>query len=414
MVHIGVVGHGDVAEIIATAVDAGTGVTRTSRFPTVAALEAHLGEGEPAADAWLFTDIHTHHEAEAAGLLDRPAAYVIYTAGALQQVLITALRAGRDITRVSIDTMSDASVTRAYAGADMRDIDAVDVLPFRPGLTAADYAAFHRERVAAGAELAVTCAADVAEALAPDTPVVLMRPLREVIDSAVDALVVEVQERDAEGAQIAIGHVEADAPGLLASLSGDFDGWVSMNPATVLVSTRGGLESATRTFTTFPLVDDADLVPGRLRIGFGIAFSAAEASRLADRALKRAQLLGERSAVVMGRHGVHLVHVASEPGGAADKRGGDTDLESLALRAGLSVRNLRSIFDYGRSTNPMTARGLAGHLGIQDRSARRILNQLDNAGLAERSVEPVNGSGGRPAATYLVSIPSTVEAGGPR
>lgn len=406
MVHIGVVGHGELAQAVAHAVDAWDGTTSTSRFPTTGALASHLSVGGTAADAWLFTSIHNYRQADAAGLLDRPAAYVTYTAGALQQVLITACRTGHDVANVSIDTMSEAAVSRAYAGAELRDIGSVRVLPFRPELSSADYVMFHREQSATGAELAVTCSGDVAEQLRPHVPVVLIRPLREVIDSAIDTLVVEVGERAAEGAQIAIGHVDTDAPGLLASLSGDFDGWVTTHPATVLVSTRGGLEQATRAFTAFPLVDSADLLPGRLRIGFGIAFSAAEASRLADRALKRAQLLGERSAVVLGRHGAHLVHVGSAggstPGTAA--AAGVPDLQSLALRAGLSVRNLRTVAKYAESTNPMTARGLASHLGIQDRSARRILNQLDNAGLAVRSAEAVAGTAGRPAASYLLTL----------
>lgn len=412
MVNIGVVGHGEVAEAVA-AVVAADERAQVSRHPTVQDVASHLTQTTPGVDAWIFTSIHNYHQAEAAGLLDRPAGYVSYTAGALQQVLISALRAGRDIARLSVDTMSEAAVERAYAGAGLHDVATVQVCPFSPGLTTADYVSFHQERRRAGADLVVTCEPLVAEQLHDPGSVVLMHPLREAVDSTIEALVVEVRERSAGGAQIAIGHADADAPGLLASLGASFDGWVTTHPTTVLVSTRSGLEKATRAFTTFPLVDDAELVPGRLRIGFGIAFSAAEATMLADRALKRARLLGERAAVVLGRHATHLLHVCgaeSAPAGSGSAM--EPDLDSLARRAGLSVRSLRGVAHYAASSNPMTVRGLAEHLGVQDRSARRILNQLHEAGMAVRSVEAATGASGRPAATYLVTVPAGVGVDG--
>jgi hypothetical protein len=412
VVRIGVVGRGDLTRDVAAIVEAaGHSAVSAPGLSTTAALADHLA-GEPAAaDAWLFTSIHTYHQAEAAGLLDRPAAFVSYTAGALQQALITAFRDGVDIARLSVDTISEAAVRRAYAGAELRDLDGVQVLPFRANLATADYASFHRTHAGAGAALAVTCSVDVAEQLAGDIPVVLVHPVREVIGAAVDSLVVEVEEREAGLAQIAVGHIDADVPSLLAPFSRDFDGWLTTQPSTVLVSTRGGLERATQGFTAFPLVDDVGAVPGRLRVGFGIAFSAAEATRLADRALHRAQRLGERAVVVLGRYGTHLVHVADAAGdqGVEAPGGREGDLGALAVRAGLSVDNMHKVVDFAEAVNPMTASQLARHLDIQDRSARRILNQLDSAGLAVRSVNPAAGSSGRPAVSYLLAVGTAAE-----
>ncbi len=52
----------------------------------------------------------------------------------------------------------------------------------------------------------------------------------------------------------------------------------------------------------------------------------------------------------------------------------------------------------------VTTRDVAGHLGIQQRSARRVLNRLERAGLARESGRRLPEEGGRPLFLYRLKL----------
>jgi hypothetical protein len=229
-----------------------------------------------------------------------------------------------------------------------------------------------------------------------------------------------------EDAQIALGLVEldpADSPaavgavnnqdeGLLreaAALGGSLAGFTRSpgppaSPAVVhlLVTTRGPLADATGNFTALPMLRRLADHHAVVRIGFGLGRSAAEAESLARRALSRARRVGPVAAVLSLRGDTDLVLESTTP----PLRPREASLAVLSQRVGLSVptlERLRTVRDYAGAA-PLTTREVASRLGVQQRTARRMLHRLELAGLAERTGNLTSGASGRPLTLYRLAI----------
>jgi response regulator of citrate/malate metabolism len=111
--------------------------------------------------------------------------------------------------------------------------------------------------------------------------------------------------------------------------------------------------------------------------------------------------LGEVAAVLSLRGDTDLVLESTAP----PPRPGEVNLAILAQRVGLSVptlERLRSVRD--RAGASLTTREVATRLGIQQRTARRLLHRLELAGLAERTGNLTSGGSGRPLTLYRLTL----------
>jgi response regulator of citrate/malate metabolism len=101
------------------------------------------------------------------------------------------------------------------------------------------------------------------------------------------------------------------------------------------------------------------------------------------------------------RNDIDLVLV----GGAAPRAQQRSKLQLLAQRAGLSKATLERLQELVRASDDgLTTRSVADHLGIQPRTARRVLNRLERAGLADATGTQLGTGSGRPLVVYRVHL----------
>lgn len=402
---IGVVGPHDLVDDVAATCEEQPGVSarrldydHESQAPAI--VEAHAGQVE----AWLFTGVVPYTLAREAEVLTRPATFVDYTGATLLQAAVRLLRAGRDVTRISIDTLTGADVSTTFAEAGL-PVDQVRTLPYRSGLNSAEVVTFHRRQRRAGAEVAVTCISSVYEALRDELPVFRLAPSNHSVRTALRQLLLHASSQAQEDAQIALG---------LACLPGGDDGLLKEVAALggtlarfggdthLIVTTRGPLHDATAGFTALPMLRRLADRHDTVQIGFGLGRSAAEAENLARRALSRARRVGAAAAVLSLRGDTDIVLEST----TVPPPVSDVNLTVIAQRVGLSVPTLLRLREVRHAVGgePLTSREVADQLNVQQRTARRMLHRLELAGLAERTGNLSSGTSGRPLTLYRLTL----------
>lgn len=405
---VGVVGPHDLVDHVAAICAERPGV-RVHRLPYDHESRASgLVAGHAAAvDAWLFTGIVPYTLAEAD--LTRLAAYVDYSGSTLLQALVRLLRDGHDVTRVSVDTLDPAQVRAVLREAGVPATE-VAVLPYRPGTPSDRFVEFHRghaDRHGAAA-VAITCLTSVHEALAGELTTFRLAPSAGSIREAVHQLLLATTSQVQEDAQLVLGLVDGDDPdALLADLAREtaiLGGSLSRaeDGTALVVTTRGPFHDATNGVTTLPMLARLARRRAVVHAGFGLGRSGAEAERLARRALGRARKHGAVAAVASMRNDLDLVLESDAPP-AGPPPGQSPSV--LAGRVGLSTTTLDRLHELVAATGDgITTRDIAAGLGVQLRTARRMLQRLEMAGLAQRSGRLGAQGTGRPLEVYRVTL----------
>ncbi|HEX2132247.1 MAG TPA: hypothetical protein VHH15_11860 [Actinophytocola sp.] len=396
---IGVVGPDDLVDDVAATCEEQPEVTalrfdydHESRAPEL--VEAHA----PEVDGWLFTGIVPYLLARDAGQLTRPAGFVDYSGDTLLSALVRLQHAGHDVTRLSIDTLPAADVTGAFRDAGL-PADGVGTQPYRQSLTTESLVAFHRGNPS---QLAITCLNSVYEQLRDELTVLRLVPSKHSVRLALRQLLSAAEGQVTEDAQIVLGLVEVtDDEGLLREAAA-LGGTVAAYRAGVhlLVTTRGPLHEVTGGFTGLPMLARLAANQPVVHIGLGMGRSAAEAESLARRALARARRIGDVAAVLCLRADTDIVLEGTTQHTATPNLG------VLSRRVGLSTATLEKLYAAAEAGGgePLNTREIADRLGVQQRTARRMLNRLELAGLAERTGSQASGGSGRPLTLYRLTL----------
>jgi hypothetical protein len=405
MVTVGVVGPRDLVTSTCEVVGSMPGVAPValpyhSETETVEIVRGAPGE----VDAWLFTGIVPYQAASEAGLLDRPASFVNYTGAPLLTAMIQLLRNGHDPSSFSIDVLDVGQVEETLKEAGIPTSGA-HVLPYRRGLTAQDIIEFHQERAAEGVAVAITCLRSAYDVLKAETTAIRLAPSIHSVRYAMQQLLVAFGKARSDDAQVAVGVCAVDAAAeqdLRREASGLGGSVVAQGDGQFFIfTTRGPLEVATSGLTELPLVAKLGASHGTVRVGFGIGGTAAEAEALARRALSRAGRLGKQAAVVSMRNDIDLTL-----SGGAPRSPRRPSLSLLSQRAGLSkatlVRLQEMLAEQGGAA--VTTRSVAAALGVQQRTARRVLNRLERAGAAQSTGRQGLEGSGRPLVTYQLNL----------
>ena len=350
----------------------------------------------PGIDVWLFASRVAYTYARQAGVLRKPATYVPLGGSALYAALLRAARKGDyDLSRLSVDVLSRAEVEDAFADLGLAS-GGVHVRE-EPGGAAA-LAAFH-ERLWRRHEtaIAVTCMESVAQRLtALDIPVLVVRPTRSAIASALRTATLLGTQRRLEDAQLAVAVVEVpalrgtprrssprqpreelrlivhrlllqEAQRIKAALS------PAGEDSFLVTATRGSLSGATDGFRVPPFAERARAELGIvLEVGVGLGLTAQDAEAHARAALARGHADPDARGFALDREGHALVPWPREP---------------VGVRAG----NPRGMATLSRLTDQLPGDSgplvvdaeTAGRLlGVTSRTARRLLRTLAEEGLA--------------------------------
>lgn len=359
-----------------------------------------------------------HHErAKEAGQLDVPSLHVPLTGEALYVALMRAHRAGVDIERISIDSLSLADVTEAYTELDM-STDHVAVMPYDRAADAGDYLQFHRD----GLEhrrtvLALTTFYDVQQQLG-DTGLAVqrMRPTRSTVRQTLTTALLLARGSRLHQTQIAMLAVQVPPTGS-GTLEGPSHYWqqdVALSVQRLLLdevrrsgailqprsesrfmitTTRGGLEEITADLTAAPFLSRCrDQLGLDLWVGAGLGTTAQEAERHALAAMESAAAArtGDHAALVDVDGSERLLpRTDSDPAPpGADQRSGEI-LRTL-------INGRRGAGDTDQSELTVGVDDVAQILAVTPRSARRICKMLIDAGLAWPTQAVRSSSGGRP------------------
>jgi hypothetical protein len=293
-----------------------------------------------------------------------------------------------------VDVLTRAEVEDAFADLDL----SASSVHVREGpANAATLAAFHERLWRRGATAAaVTCLESVAQRLtALDIPVLVVRPTRSAITSALRTAALLGAQRRLEDAQLAIAVVEVptlrqmprrpsprqpreelrlvvhrlllqEAHRIKATLS------PAGEDCFLVTATRGSLAGATDGFRVPPFAERARAELGIvLEVGVGLGLTAQDAEAHARAALARSHDPGARG-FALDREGHALVPGPREP---APARAGNP--RGMAMLSRLSDK----LPDNG-GPHVVDAETAGRLLGVTSRTARRLLRALAEEGLA--------------------------------
>ncbi|MEV7229513.1 MULTISPECIES: hypothetical protein [Polymorphospora] len=407
---VGIVGPVDLVDSVAALCEQSPGVS-VVRCPYAHETDAPalVRDHSAQVDAWLFTGIVPYTLAGNAS--PRPSAFVDYTRETVLEAWVRLASAGRDIARTSIDTVRTTEI-RDLSTAVGIDPAAIRSVAYRPDIDSAQLIAFHRANPDPTWS-AITCVSSVHEALRDEMTIIRLAPSPHAVRTALHQLLLATTNQIHEDAQVVLGLVDAagaadsavterlaaEVSALAGTLSRTGDGTY------LLVTTRGALAGATNDFTDAPFLRRFEEASIDAYVGFGLGRTAAEAERLARRALNRAHAHKGPAAVAAFRNDIDLLLASGgrQPGGDET---GPPAIGVIAARVGLSAATLGRLQQLweGGTGAPITSRVVAAELGVQLRTARRMLQRLEYAGYAERAGIETTGSTGRPRTQYLLRL----------
>jgi hypothetical protein len=368
-------------------------------------------------DACLFASRVPYEYARRAAVLTVPATYIPLGGSALYAAMLRATREGLDISRSSIDVLSQADVEDAFAEAGLT----ASALHVREEISSAAVIASFHDRLWQRSETAVafTCLPSVARKLsAAQVPVFPIRPTGSAIRSALRTGALLAGYRRLENAQLAVVIVEVPtlrdtirrgAPRqareelrltvhrFLVQEAQRIHATVSpmSEHGFLVVATRGSLSQAAEGMGGPPFVERARAELGiGIEVGVGGGRTEHEAEARARAALGRPAPALRSAGQTRDRAGQPLVPGprTASPAASATRRGLDT---LIRLAEKLSATGATPVVD---------AETAGRLLSVTPRTARRLLATLVEEGLAwplppSRSPQP-----GRPRQAYRLVI----------
>lgn len=396
-------------------------VTRSYEAPEDALRLAD--ELDVVSDVILFSGRLPYLVASASGTHRATLQYVPHEGTDLYRTLARiALESPGGLPRLSLDSIDPVIVGETFADLGLPAPEHVLELPlpgpdspFDPGRLSGG----HADLFAAGeVELCLTCVKAVhAELVRREVPSVRIVHSRLVVREALRRASLAVQLAQAEAARLAVcvveltpaaraldgraagGTVARDIARRYAELLGGTVTSVDRNEA-VIHTSRGIVERHVRMEPS----DRASLMRTEYRdlvnVGVGLGESAATAEVHARRALafaKRHRVPGlyAEDGVIVPLHG---------GAGAIPSREQRPRWRQMADELGVSPATLQRLVEALRVLNPsaFTARQLAAAYGVQSRSARRLIADLDRAGVIEATGMEQGPGAGRPQVVYRV------------
>jgi len=407
-VTIGVVGPGDLVELVLALRGRPAEV---SLVPLVYEHEEQasrlVAAEQERVDGLLFTGVVPFAQARADGVLRRPAEHVSYSGATLLRALVEQLRLGHDAASLSIDTLTRAQVIETMTEAKL-PTDRVRVLEYRAGITSEEVVEFHRAAgKEAGTKLAITCLGSAYRVLEQEMYSVRLAPSRHSIREALRHLVLTVTNLRTGDAQVAIGLIDLDGAEdaeLQRGISPLGGALARVDDVYLVVSTAGLLDQATGHYQDLPLLSQLSARHEQVHIGFGVGRTAAEAQSLARRALGRARAVGPAAVTIALADDTDIIVKAGHPADALPT----DDLSLLARRAGLNPTTLRQLralsAERPADSDLLTASDVAAYLGVQERTARRVVKRLERSGIAEVVSAQRDGHSGRPRLLYRIRL----------
>ncbi|WP_248923912.1 hypothetical protein [Paenibacillus hamazuiensis] len=358
----------------------------------------------------------------------KPLLYIPHTGTALYRTLfeMNYHHAIRPL-RISIDTLSEQDVREAFQEMELPFEEVyMNTVYKEPD----EWGRFHLDLWQAGKiDAAITTlSATMGFLQKNNVPVFRIRPTRSTIRSCIDNAIQVGMLKDAQKGQILIQLIQIDQFNNLVHYLGseyaaqqiqlelhkrlldyarDIEGAFTAlgRDSFFLVTTHGAYKKYTEDRLINPIPERVlENLPVRISVGIGEGLTGIEAEMHAKIALKHAQDEGGDCAYFASLNG--------EVSGPLDNEAAMTynyqlvgDMVQIAQEAGISPKTLAKISHLldKLERREISSMEIAQHFKITPRQARRILNQLENAGVAVKIGEEGHSASGRPRIIYRIS-----------
>jgi hypothetical protein len=364
-------------------------------------------------DAAVFPGPMHYDLAREAGYLSVPSSYVRLSGAALYSTLLRGrVHDQLDLTRISIDSLSREAVEEAYEEIEVPS-GGVHIAPYTDPASALEFADFHRPLLRSGAAtMALTTILSAEQQLrAEGFPVMRILPTRATVRQALETAVLLGRGTKLEGQQIAMLAVQVLTEGSLASNTSYWQQEAALSVhrmlldqartvgATVarrgdgqfgITTTYGGLDVLTSHLQHAPFVTAVRQQLGvPVAVGIGVGHTARDAEANAYAGLESALERRGEAAVYVDGGETQLVLSVSPPR-AETALGGDRSRAAQVLA--------RIIAAHPAADQPLVVdvEDVSAALEVTDRTGRRLLKQLVEAGLAWPLPPQPSPGGGRP------------------
>jgi DNA-binding transcriptional ArsR family regulator len=386
---------------------------------------ALAAEIDPACSVILFTGrvpfVLTRARLELTAFSD----YVPHSGVDLYRTLVVLLqRFEGGLPRVSIDTIDGEVIRENFAEVGLEPpVHVFDLDPVlsEGGAGTDAIAGFHQRLYEAGAvDLCITCLASVRDRLqAADVPVERVEHTHGQLRDSLRWATLTSQLQRSEAAQVAALSLtdavddqrdQTEVAAVLQTLASQLQGELvtSESGAATIVTTRGAVERQLTGSDAFRSTLERLAAAGAWA-GVGLGHSVAHAYEQARYAKTVAQATLEHQVVLPDGTVLRLGDGSDHPLRVRDP---GERLQRIARRGGIGHMTLSrlqaAMATLGRSD--VTAKELARAYGVEPRSARRLLNALLKAGVAEPAGAMSAARAGRPQVVYKINLEALLDS----
>ena len=390
-------------------------------------------------DTWLFASPAPLEYCRGAGVISCPAVAIRLAGEPLLAALLTAGRAGVDLTAVSFDTFSEPAVAQAFSALGI----AADGVHVREQLTSpASLASYHARLWRVGqTSAAVTCLDEVARRLAASqVPVITVRPTGAAVASALELATLTAGRRMLAESQFAVALVEVpalrDDDGAAGSRQAQEEVRLTVQRFLVREAQRIDATVSRATDSSFLVLGTRGSIAAaggerpfaaRARTALGLDLEVGVGTGRTERAAEdraRIRLRDQRQATAAGparsrRRADAASAGGSEPAGQPARQANgqaaaevDRDVTRRPKQAADSLSRLRSLEKLAKlaqklaaDASPVVDAELTGQLlSVTPRTARRQLRALADQGLALPLPPSRTRHPGRPRHAYRLVI----------
>ena len=388
----------------------------------------------PEFDMWLFSGIVPYHYGLSVAT-HKPVFYIPHVGSSLYRALFEITHIKKlELGRISFDTYSQDDVEEFFKDINL-PLPTIYVKPFVDVASAKAFASHHYELWQQGRiDVAVTCFLETFEKLKElGVPVIRVTPTRSNIRTTLDVTINSYLAERFKGSQLAIQQVAIDEYNDIVRASSSYNvKRMEMRLYNILVdyaemlkgslvsrgdgqytlySTRGMLEEGTNALTIIPILQEiACQVKAAVSGGIGFGVTAYDAEQNAFAALGMAQQKGkglwmavsdERKVIGPLSSAVRLEYSIQADAVACRRMANQLRLSVT------TVNRLLAVVDK-LDKDTIGAEELAVYLNMTARSARRILTNLVDNGLAEFAGEELIAKG-RPRRFYRIRLKLLLE-----
>lgn len=387
-----------------------------------------LNRAEEIADGLIFTGLGFVNISKKLNILSIPVEFVKRDGSCIIKTFWDLRDRKLTPKRISMDVVGEHLFADVCQELEL-SFDQAYLFPYNPEQIEEELMETHKRLWQSGKiDLAITSYGWIFDQLMrQEVPVARLAVTAPIIRNSIDRLIARIENQEMKRSQLAVQLVNIEAKqdynryeyealrkrnlfeGLLIDYLPIIQGTVTQarGDQYIIISTRGAMENAAGEKAFLEILKAVEKENIRLYSGVGYGHTAFDADFNARTALKRSRkekgntyYIVDAKKRIVGPIG-HKDSVSFESAPLAE------DVHRVAMETGLSTAYVSKIINLTKrlDSNMVDSKKMAELLKVTDRSARRILKKLADAGYAKVATSSQQNAVGRPIHIYKIQIP---------